>query len=246
MKKILAAAAVVILLAVLPGCTPPKFAAMRDHQIRIIETHAPMLYGDSGDGGWIDRDTYGRELFIYIEDGIRFFGICQLRNDDATYCYEDVCFLLCPEGDTSEQLMVEELKLVNDWDSPMHWEKMSNVEWREGREWRDFHFYDAEKMITNYILSSGETVDFLQALDADVNGKELFFVTIRTENNVDRYYFILLFPWPYRSEPCFFEVRDIYNYAGRLHAFKNLNRWDIPDTEGPEMPGHVIIQCVAK
>jgi hypothetical protein len=89
-----------------------------------------------------------------------------------------------------------------------------------------------------------------------LNGKELFFAEIRTENNIDRYYFILSFPFPYRYEPCFFEVRDIFDYAGRLHAFKELNRWDIPDTEGPEMPpempempempGHVFMECAAK
>lgn len=236
MKKILAAAVIIILLTTaLTGCTPPQYARISEHQAWIVAIHAPMLESN-GEGEVLEADRYGRELFVYTPDSggklfeytpsdIHFYGICQSYNDDTVYCYEDYCFLLSREEYLLENNALENLKRINDWDAPLSLEKASNVKTPDTWNGPDYDWVDAGKIVSNYILAEGDEEDNLQAINVDGNGKQMFFSTIRSATDIRRYYFVLLHQVPHRSEPCFFEVQDIFNYAEQLHEFKEDNEW---------------------
>jgi hypothetical protein len=184
-----------------------------------------MLETD-GEGKVLETDQYGRDLFIYTAGGIHFYGICQFHDDDDVYCYEDYCFIISHEEYALEKDALQNLKLINDWDTPLSLEKASNVKVSETRESSDYDWIGVGDIITNHIMEEGEKRDNVSAVDIDANGNELFFATIYSRTGISRYYFILLPQKSDQSESCFLEIQNIFDYAGQMHEFKVNNGWD--------------------
>lgn len=78
----------------------------------------------------LDRDEYGRILFLYEAVNLvsgeteESLVICQKLDEDYVYYYEDICY---SRGDISEEA-IETLKSGNDWGKPLNDSLMSGRE----------------------------------------------------------------------------------------------------------------------
>ena len=85
------------------------------------------LKGGSVSSNIIDEDLEGRILFDYSTFNIitgkkeSAFVICQFRDGDYVYFYEDVCYCL----EKNDQQAIESFMTENDWGQPLDFNKMS-------------------------------------------------------------------------------------------------------------------------
>lgn len=161
----------------------------------------------------LDEDTQGRILYEYITQSIitgkeeRAAVICQKRDSDTVYYYEDECYLI--NEWTNDELVL--LKEQNDWDQPLDHAKMaskSNKTTFDGfiATCGDFEYKKVEQACCDKLGIEQQQIEDLCFLDTDGSQIELYWLVI------DRY----------SNEECYFVMVDKDYHILILHAERTL------------------------
>ncbi len=188
----------------------------------------------------IDKDTYGRTLFMYYEKyyagaDISFSSliICQKSTDKEVFYYEDDNYII------KEQLLyaqniekfgneeIEQLKAANDWNQEINLDKCVKKEIIKRKQSIPNEQEVKNKVIDNFHLKNGEYslfIDFLTGNSYDSNF--IIYGYIRKNEN-DGIYFIGLVE---RDEESFLKLSILvplngYDYKTEFIEFKEKNNW---------------------
>ena len=142
------------------------------------------LKGGSVSSNIIDEDLEGRILFDYSTFNIitgkkeSAFVICQFRDGDYVYFYEDVCYCL----EKNAQQAIESFMTENDWGQPLDFNKMSRrkvkvtidlfINTETQLEYKKVKEYSSKALKTD----SSRIVE-CSFVDCDSAGHELYYLT---------------------------------------------------------------------
>lgn len=186
----------------------------------------------------IEEDNFGRTLFTYYEKyykGANFsfsaLIICQHSNEKEVFYYEDVNYIVKEQTLYSQNIEkfndddIEYLKLINDWNKEINYEKCVRKEILNSKQ-----KIPNEKEIQNLIIDKFELV----------NGEYSLFIDYLTSNMHDSKYIVYGYIRKNEHEGiCFiglvensevvkmniFVPSNVYNYKDEFIEFKEVNDW---------------------
>ena len=184
----------------------------------------------------LEEDSYGRQLFQYsmhVAATSQYERICVVAiRQKATLCdvyfYEDTGFLVAEDFSVFDQRAVAELKLQNDWETPLRQEKMSKRRIDAPR-----HFLDDASAIFQEAVSmqAGASISG-NYVDADGKGRILYYFYVYQKSGEGgrqagerSYIAVLNEDGTYDADTWIAELEDIYAYQEQLHALKLANGW---------------------
>lgn len=226
-----------IFIVVFLSCTPKNFTDTSQ-----ISTDVLVLCGSYGVPGMfcmdfrggtysceiLEMDSEGRALFSYSTKNIitgeweSVLAICQKYDSQYVYFYEDLCYLRGAYQDHD----VEQLKILNDWECPLNFDKMSR---RKNKISFDRVVIPESLLDSKRIYSvccevlkvSTTQIKTLRMLDEDLNGHELYWFELDMEGNLETYFLII--NSNYQIKTMIANPEDIN--VSELVQFKQQNGW---------------------
>ena len=174
----------------------------------------------------IERDSYGRILFLYetasviTEKNEKAYVVCQQIDSAYVYFYEDICYLTVADGKAD----IESLKSLNDWDMPLDDSCMSR---RKHSISYDLYIMTDSKIDYNEAEEACcQALDLLPSkiyvfttLDINQYGQELFFLSINNDGAKETYCVLINSDY----EVFFANVEN--DFQMQIRQFKQENGW---------------------
>lgn len=189
----------------------------------------------------LDEDHYGRILFTYYESyylGTDFafsaLIICQSSNEQYVLYYEDVNFTIKEQVEgfsspayefTNEE--IEQLKLLNDWNTPLNLEKCIKKEITTQKPSIP-HETELENIITaEFQLEERDGAVFVDFLTYDSNKNNYIVYGYVRDYPTPKLYFVGLvnIEDDQIKDVYFLQVSDFFNYQSEFVEFKKAHSW---------------------
>lgn len=185
----------------------------------------------------IDKDTYGRTIFIYHEKyyagaDISFSSliVCQNSNEKNVFYYEDVNYIVKEQAIYTKNTVefekeeIEQLKLINDWNQEINFDKCIKKEIVKRKQNIPYENEVKSKIISEFHLINGKYNLFTNFLTNDSdNSKFIMYGCIREKNSYT--YFIGLVNILEEIEIKFLIPTNLFDYKKELITFKKTNGW---------------------
>ena len=186
----------------------------------------------------LETDEYGRTLFEFTAissvsgEKETALVICQKRDGDFVYFYEDICYRVAPYEDQD----ISELKAQNDWTKKLDMWKMSR---RKNQITFDlciradhgFKNGQVAKEFCEYMEIERDDINNLNFQDISSSGHGLFHVHISSDNE-PRHYFVIVSP---EYDISVLEVTGTIPSSTEISGFKIASGWGYRP-EGASMP----------
>lgn len=245
MKKMLLTI-LLLFMMILTSCRYNGYSGNYSNLYSVAINSVLWLNGHSWDADYecnpyieiIDEDQYGRIMFTYYEKyysgaDISFSAliICQDSNEKEVFYYEDVNFLVKEQvlySQNIEQFTEEEieyLKLINDWNKEMNYDKCVRKEIAQNKPKIPNDKEIKKQIIDEFKLISGEYSLFLDFLTNNLdNSKYIVYGYIRKSEQEGIYFIGLV------DEDDFIKLStiipsNVYDYITEFVEFKKLNNW---------------------
>ena len=188
----------------------------------------------------IEKDNYGRIMFTYYEKyysgaDISFSSliICQDSNEKEVFYYEDINYIVKEQVIYSQNLErfsneeIEYLKLANDWNKEMNYDKCIKKEITKSKENIPYAKEITKQIIDEFTLVNGQYSLFMDFLTSNADdskyviygyiqkyeGTNIYFIgLVETEGEVFKKIDIIV-------------PLDVYDYKSEFMDFKEINEW---------------------
>ena len=186
----------------------------------------------------IDKDSYGRTIFAYCEKyykggDITFSAliICQYSNEKEVFYYEDTNYIIKKEVTLSykvgifSQEEIEYLKLINDWNKEIDYNKCVKKEITKNKPEIPYKEKITNQIIKHFNLINGEYDIFMDYLTSDLsNSKYIIYGNIRKHGGED----IIFIGLAEKDNDIKLNIMipsNVYDYKDEFINFKQANNW---------------------
>lgn len=175
----------------------------------------------------IDRDEYGRVLFLYrgycelIKEETEILIIYQKYDDDYVYYYEDICYTFAiPSSET-----INIIKERNDWGIPLDESKMSRRQVRVTLGGRLRPMSDLKEWKIKQTLSKELGVDIhsISIDDVSPSKQEAYFVALKNANGSLYYAYYTIVDPSYQIRTM--KIDSFEDFLQKLRPFKQECGW---------------------
>lgn len=241
-KAVIAVSLVFVLL--LSGCDPVHFSYSKDGSG--FELHQVVIYNVAGGEvsvslvEEVETDGYGRILFTYCvnyeEYPIGAYVICQKRDDDFVYYYEDQCVVMAPTLEEISVQALEDLKKQNDWNQEFQEEKCVRKEkliQSEGiRSRKTVERFELDDRldwayaVTDHFeeILGDDSLVIAEYAGMDLEGRVLYYADCGTAEE-PVYYAVIVQPDGSIPEGAYIRIQDFYNCSEEIIDLKTRNGW---------------------
>jgi len=199
----------------------------------------------------VEKDNYGRELFIYYEGGDEYSLLISQKSDrEYVYFYPDYNFvtILKSKGTGANGMEggidktnfpleeIEKLKEYNDWNREIDIEKCVKVEIVDERVNGPMEYKVLEPIYYELFGDDSSNIEYCTYfLTTDDNGRSIYaFNSYEGKKDYEEYHMIVLL----KPDGTYDEAKGVmklmseeYNYQDKLKEFKELNDWNKPIKE---------------
>jgi len=175
----------------------------------------------------MDKDMYGRKLFLYTEyKGISTYNLIVSQKDDDQYAYfyPDYNFISASEDNFSTN-EIEMLKEKNDWGKATDLTKCIKVKIVRQKDTGPVPNNKLMQLYKEALGSDSRRIENTYFFIKDDFGRSIYLGYGTGER-----YVVMLFnsDGSYDESKCLLELTDIYNYQDALKLFKEQNGWNMP------------------
>lgn len=188
----------------------------------------------------IDKDMYGRTMFMYYEKyyagaNISFSSliISQNSNEKEVFYYEDINYIVkeqilyAQDFEEFEDEEIEQLKIANDWDQEINFDKCIKKEIIKSKPDIPNEQKIKNKIINEFDLVRGEYSLFMDFLTSDSRDSNFIIYGYIRINDKDGIYFIGLVE---SEKESFKEINllipsNVFDYKNEFIKFKQTHNW---------------------
>lgn len=187
----------------------------------------------------LEEDTQGRVLYSYTTQSVitgkkeKAVVICQQRNAEAVYYYEDICYLL---GEWTQDDLVL-LKERNDWNLPLDYSKTTSKDNKRTLDGYiatkgDLEYKQVQQACCKELGIMQQQIEELCFLDTDSSKMELYWL-VANEDSGKKSYFVLVNDNYHVVVLC---AERNMNALTDLVSFKQNNGWGNKAVDGSVVP----------
>jgi len=188
----------------------------------------------------IDEDIYGRIMFTYYEKyyagaDISFSSliICQHSDEKDVFYYEDINYIIKEQTlyeqniNNFENEKIEQLKVVNDWDKEINFEKCIKKEITKHKPIIPYESEVKNRIVDEFHLKNERYSLFVNFLTSDSNDANFIIYGFVRNNDEEGIYFIGLVENNNESleKINFLIPLNVFDYKTELIEFKKINNW---------------------
>lgn len=186
----------------------------------------------------IEEDNYGRTLFSYYEKyykgaNISFSAliICQSSNEKEVLFYEDINYLIKEQRlyskntETFTDDEIENLKLVNDWNKEINYDKCVRKEITKIKEKIPHEKEIKKQIIDKFDLNNEKYLLFMDYLTSNVDESKYIIYGYISQTDKDGIYFVGIVELDVSIKLNTIILSNVYEYKKELVEFKQMNNW---------------------